>query len=202
MSEEGPKLASAETYISVGIQVGTRFKSKYMEQFIYRTRPDGVNIIDINKVDERLRIAAKFLSYFDPSKILVVASRAYSIKPVIKFCELTGAQYVVGRFLPGTLTNPRLPQHMEPDVIFVNDPVADRQAVEEASIVGIPVVALCDTEHTCSMVDLVIPTNNKGKKALAMIYWLLARQVLRERGELPPDGDLPVSVEEFEAELT
>ncbi len=199
--EEGLMLASAELYISSGLHIGTRFKSKYMERFIYKTRPDGINIIDVKKIDERIRIAAKFLSYYSPSKILVVASRAYAIQPVKKFCEIVGAVPITGRFMPGTLTNPHLPYYVEPDVVFVNDPAADIQAVEEASRVGIPVVALCDTEHSCSEIDLAIPVNNKGKRALATVYWLLARQILRERGDIPPDGDLQVPIEEFEAKL-
>lgn len=196
------KIAPTEFYIAAGLHIGTRYKSKYMRRFISKTRVDGINMISTKDIDERIRIAGKFLSYFEPSKILVVASRPYAIQPVKKFCELVGAVSSIGRFLPGMLTNPQLPFYLEPDVVFVNDPVADSQAIEEASKVGIPVVALCDTEHDCGNIDLVIPVNNKGKRALATVYWLLARQILRERGEIPPDGDLAVPIDEFETKLT
>ncbi|MEM3832907.1 MAG: 30S ribosomal protein S2 [Thermoprotei archaeon] len=196
------KVAPTELYVTSGLHIGTRYKSKYMQRFIFRTRVDGINIISPKDIDERIRVAGKFLSFFEPAKILVVASRPYAIQPVKKFCELVGSISSLGRFLPGMLTNPQLPFYLEPDVVFVNDPMADSQAVEEASKVGIPVVALCDTEHECSNIDLVIPVNNKGKRALATVYWLLARQILRERGEIPPDGDLSVPIDDFEAKLT
>jgi len=194
-------LLPRDSILSAGIHIGTRIKTKNMERFIYRVRPDGLFVLDIKKTDERIRIAAKFLSRFDPSKIAVVASRLYGHQPVRKFCELTGATPIVGRFVPGSLSNPLYPGRIEPEVIVVTDPRADSQAVTEAAKVGIPVVALCSTDNDFNGIDLVIPTNNKGRKALATIYWLLARQVLRERGELGPDEDLNVPVEDFQTRI-
>jgi len=194
-------LLPRDSILSAGIHIGTRIKTKNMEPFIYRVRPDGLFVLDIKKTDERIRIAAKFLSRFDPSKIAVVASRLYGHQPVRKFCELTGATPIVGRFVPGSLSNPLYPGRIEPEVIVVTDPRADSQAVTEAAKVGIPVVALCSTDNDFNGIDLVIPTNNKGRKALATIYWLLARQVLRERGELGPDEDLNVPVEDFQTRI-
>jgi len=194
-------LLPRDSILSAGIHIGTRIKTKNMEPFIYRVRPDGLFVLDIKKTDERIRIAAKFLSRFEPSKIAVVASRLYGHQPVRKFCELTGATPIVGRFVPGSLSNPLYPGRIEPEVIVVTDPRADSQAVTEAAKVGIPVVALCSTDNDFNGVDLVIPTNNKGRKALATIYWLLARQVLRERGELGPDEDLNVPVEDFQTRI-
>ncbi len=194
-------LLPRDSILSAGIHIGTRIKTKNMEPFIYRVRPDGLFVLDIKKTDERIRIAAKFLSRFEPSKIAVVASRLYGHQPVRKFCELTGATPIVGRFVPGSLSNPLYPGRIEPEVIVVTDPRADSQAVTEAAKVGIPVVALCSTDNDFDGIDLVIPTNNKGRKALATIYWLLARQVLRERGELGPDEDLNVPVEDFQTRI-
>ena len=194
-------LLPRDSILSAGIHIGTRIKTKNMERFIYRVRPDGLFVLDIKKTDERIRIAAKFLSRFDPSKIAVVASRLYGHQPVRKFCELTGATPIVGRFVPGSLSNPLYPGRIEPEVIVVTDPRADSQAVTEAARVGIPVVALCSTDNNFDGMDLVIPTNNKGRKALATIYWLLARQVLRERGELGPDEDLNVPIEDFQTRI-
>ena len=118
-----------------------------------------------------------------------------------KFCEVVGAIPIVGRFIPGLLSNPLYPNRIETSVVIVSDPKADVQAVKEASSVGIPVVALCSTDNDFSYVDLVIPTNNKGRRALAVIYWLLARQIMRERGEIPPDGDISQSIDDFEVKL-
>jgi len=172
-----------------------------MRRFISRTRPEGVNIINYQSIDERIRIAARFLSYFEGEKILVVASRPYAIKPATKFSEYIGAQCITSRFLPGTLTNPMLKSYKSVEVLFVNDPLNDAQAVKEASEVGIPIVALCDTEHTCANVDLVIPCNNKGRRALATVYWLLTVHVLRNKGIIGL-GEIPkFTIDDFETEL-
>ena len=203
-SQETPMeelLLPRDTMLSAGIHIGTRMKTRDMEPFIYRVRPDGLFVLDIQKTDERIRVAAKFLARFEPAKVAVAASRLYAHEPVKKFCELTGAMPIIGRFIPGLLSNPLYANRIDPEVIVVSDPRADAQAVREASKVGIPIVALCSTDNEFAGVDMIIPTNNKGRRALAVIFWMLARQVLRERGELSLDKDPPVSIEDFEAKL-
>jgi small subunit ribosomal protein S2 len=203
-SQETPMeelLLPRDTMLSAGIHIGTRMKTRDMEPFIYRVRPDGLFVLDIQKTDERIRVAAKFLARFEPAKVAVAASRLYAHEPVTKFCELTGATPIIGRFIPGLLSNPLYANRIDPEVIVVSDPRADAQAVREASKVGIPIVALCSTDNEFAGVDLIIPTNNKGRRALAVIFWLLARQVLRERGELSLDKDPTVPIEDFEAKL-
>ena len=194
-------LLPQDTLLSAGIHIGTRIKTKDMEPFIYKVRSDGLFVLDIKKIDERIRVAAKFLSRFDPPKIVATAVRLYAREPVAKFCEVTKATPVIGRFIPGLLSNPLYPGRIEPSVILVSDPRADAQAIREATDIGIPIVALCSTDNDFTNIDLVIPTNNKGRKSLAVVYWLLARQILRERGEIPPEGDLPIPIEEFEVKL-
>lgn len=204
---EAPSVPSEElllpqdTLLSAGIHIGTRMKTKDAESFIYRVRPDGLYVLDIQKTDERIRIAAKFLARFEPPKIAAVAARLYARSPVERFCEVTGARPIIGRFIPGLLSNPLYPNRIEPDVVIVSDPRSDGQAVSEASTVGIPVIALCSTDNEFRNIDMVIPTNNKGRRALAVIYWLLARQILREKGEIPPDGDMGLSIDDFEVRL-
>ncbi len=195
-------LLPRDTLLSAGIHIGTRMKTRDMEPFIYRVRPDGLFVLDVQKTDERIRVAAKFLARFEPAKVAVTAGRLYAQEPVKKFCELTGATPIIGRFIPGLLSNPLYSNRIDPEVIVVSDPRADAQAVREASKVGIPIVALCSTDNEFAGVDFIIPTNNKGRRALAVIFWLLARQVLRERGELAADKDPPVTIENFEAKLS
>ncbi len=195
-------LLPQDTLLSAGVHIGTRMRTKDMEQFIYRVRADGLFVLDVKKTDERIRVAAKFLARFEPSKIAAVAGRLYGQSPVEKFCDVIGATPIVGRFIPGMLSNPLYPDRLEPGVIIVSDPKADVQAVKEAASIGVPVIALCSTDNDFSFVDLVIPTNNKGRRALAVIYWLLARQILRERGEIPEDGDPSQTIEDFEIKLT
>ncbi len=187
-------LTTLDNYLAAGTHIGTQQKNADMKPYIYRVRADGLYVLDVKKSDERIRIAAKFLSKYPADKILVVSRRQYGQKPVEEFARLTGAVAVTGRFIPGTLTNPALDSFIEPEVLIVTDPRGDEQALKEASDIGIPVVALCDTDNSVSFVDIVIPTNNKGKKALAIIYWLLAREILKNRGELPEDFP---SLEEF-----
>ncbi len=195
-------LLPQDTMLSAGIHIGTRMKTKDMDPFIYRVRPDGLFVLDVKKTDERIRIAAKFLARFEPSKIVAVASRLYAREPAKKFCEVTKATPIVGRFIPGMLSNPLHPGRIEPSAVIVSDPKADVQAVIEAGAIGVPVVALCSTDNDFAGVDFIIPTNNKGRRALAVVYWLLARQMLRERGEIPVDGNPTLSLDDFEVKLT
>jgi small subunit ribosomal protein S2 len=202
IATEEELLLPRDTLLSAGIHIGTRMKTKDMEPFIYRIRPDGLFVLDVKRTDDRIRVTAKFLARFEPAKIAAAAARLYAQEPVKKFCEAIGATPVVGRFIPGLLSNPLYPNRIEPEILVVSDPRADFQAVKEASSAGIPVVALCSTDNEFSGVDLVIPTNNKGRRALAVVYWLLARQVLREKGELALDKDLPLTIEDFEAKIS
>ena len=195
-------LLPRDTLLSAGIHIGTRMKTLDMEPFIYRVRPDGLFVLDVKKTDDRIRVTAKFLSRYEHAKVAVAATRLYAQEPVKKFCQLTGATPLAGRFIPGQLSNPQYSNRVDPEVILVSDPRADAQAVKEASKVGIPIVALCSTDNEFAGVDLVIPTNNKGRRALAVIFWLLARQVLRERGDIGPDRDPPATIEDFEAKVT
>jgi len=201
-SPEETLLLPRDTLLSAGIHIGTRMKTLDMEPFIYRVRPDGLFVLDVKKTDDRIRVTGKFLSRYEPARVAIAATRLYAHEPVKMFCKLTGATPLIGRFIPGQLSNPQYSSRIDPEVILVCDPRADAQAVKEASKVGIPIVALCSTDNEFAGVDLVIPTNNKGRRALAVVFWLLARQVLRERGELGPDKDPPVTIEDFEAKVT
>lgn len=201
LSEEIDFLLPLDTFLSAGIHIGTRIKTQDMVPFIYRVRPDGLFVLDIQKIDERIRMAAKFIAKFEPSKVVVVSSRLYGKTPVQKFSEITRSIPIIRRFLPGLFSNPIHSYHLDVNIVVVTDPKADHQAVKEAALVGIPVIALCDTEDDFTNIDLVIPVNNKGRRALATVYWLLARQVLRERGEIPIDGDLSTPIEDFEIKL-
>ncbi|NPA74761.1 MAG: 30S ribosomal protein S2 [Euryarchaeota archaeon] len=194
-------LIEEDTYLTAGVHIGTQVKNKDMAKFIYKVRNDGLYILDIRKTDERIRMAAKFLARYPPGEILVVAQRQYGQKPSLKFAELIGAKSIVGRFIPGILTNPQLPNYVEPSILFVNDPAADAQAIREAVKSRIPVVALCDANNRTSYVDLVIPTNNKGRRALALIYWLLTREVLKARGDIKSDDEFKYTIDDFEAPL-
>ena len=195
------KDVSEQVLLSTGIRVGTLVKTKSMASFISRTRPDGLHIIDVAKTLQRIELAAKFVSNLDLSRIVVYSSREYGKTPVAKFTELTGTIPLTGRFMPGTFTNPLYPKHLDPEAVIVTDPSMDQQAVIEATQVGVPVIAICDTDNLTENVDLVIPANNRGRKALAAVMWLLSRSVLQHSGKLSSDESMSYSIEDFETKL-
>ena len=194
-------LVPIDQYLAAGVHIGTHICNKNMKRFVYRIRPDGLYVLDVRKIDERLKTAARMLSRYEPEKILTVSVRQYGHQPVKKFSYYTRSKNITGRIIPGILTNPHLDWYMEPDAILVTDPRADQQIVVESSRIGVPVIAFTDTDNRTENIDLIIPANNKGRKSLALLYWLLARQVLRERAEIPEDSDLPESPQEFETKL-
>ena len=191
-------LIPLEEYLAAGLHIGTQQKTHDMEKYIFRIRSDGLYVLDISKTNDRIIEAGKFLAKYNPEDILVVATRQYGQAPVKKFGEATGCKSIPGRFIPGTLTNPNYSKFIEPKVIVVTDPRSDSQAIIESKQIGVPVVALCDTENLLSTVDLAIPVNNKGRKAIALVYWLLARQILRENEIIGEKEDLEMDVTDFE----
>ncbi len=185
-----------DEFLAAGIHIGTQQKTKDMMKFVYRVRTDGLYVLDIQSTDERIRLVAALLAKYDPTKILIVSARQYGHHPVQMLAKTIGAKAIVGRFIPGTLTNPVLDLYTEPDIVMVTDPHGDDQAIKEAVSIGIPVIALCDTNNSTSNVDLIIPTNNKGRKALSLVYYLVARQTTELKG-IPFNYKL----EDFETEL-
>ncbi|MDH5019888.1 30S ribosomal protein S2 [Halobacterium rubrum] len=183
--EEADLLIPVEDYLGAGVHIGTQQKTNDMDRFIHRVRTDGLYVLDVSKTDDRIRTAADFLANYDPEQILVTSSRQYGRFPAEKFAEAVGARARTGRFIPGTLTNPDYDGYIEPDVLVVTDPIGDSQAVKEAITVGIPVIAMCDSNNQTGNVDLVVPTNNKGRRALSVVYWLLANETLDRRGAEP-----------------
>ena len=194
-------LLPQEILLSAGVHIGTRIKTKDMEPFIYKVRPDGLFVLDMEQMNERIKMVARFLSRMDLSKVVVASSKRYGRNPVEKFCEMLGCVPYIGRFTSGSFTNPNYADFFEPTAVIVTDSLADQQIVEEASQIGVPVVALCSTDNSLRNVDLVIPVNNKGRRSLAIVYWLLVREIMRERGSLPASGDFGASIEDFETTL-
>jgi small subunit ribosomal protein S2 len=193
---EYESLIPVDEYLAAGVHIGTQQKTEDMKRFVYRVRADGLYVLDVKATDDRIKTAAKFLSKFDPARILVVSARQYGQFPATMFAKVVGAKSMVGRFIPGTLTNPEYRDFVEPDVVVVTDPIGDLQAVKEAVDIGVPVVAMCDTNNMTMHIDVVIPTNNKGRKALALIYWLLAQEIAKLRGQ-----PMNYALNDFEIEI-
>lgn len=198
---DGSDQSFLQFLLEMKVHIGGRSKTDFMMPFIYRVVSTGVAIFNLDIVLERIKVAAKFIARYEPKDVLVHSRRPYACRPIEKFAELTGVSYVTGRLLPGSLTNYELPYYIEPRLLLVADPRVDAQAVEEASKVGIPVIALCDTSAVPEFVDLVIPCNNKGRTSLAAVFWSLAYFVLRERGVLKEGETLGIPPQEFVAEI-
>jgi len=195
-------LVPLDMYEQHAVHIGTNQKSADMKRFLDSFRQDssGLHHIDIRQTDARIRTVAKFLSNYDPNRILVVSARQYGQRPARKFAEAIGAKRIVGRFIPGTLTNPRLRTYIEPEVILVTDPAADSQALSEAVSSGMPVVGICDANNKLRNVDLVLPANNKGRRSLALIYWLLSRETLKIRDSITDaDWERSQNVDDWES---
>jgi small subunit ribosomal protein S2 len=189
--------------LSTGIRVGTPVKTKFMSPFIVKANPEGLYILDISKTLARVDVAAKFIGRANIARVAITSAREYGKTPVEKFCEVTGATPILGRFMPGTFTNPSLPNYMEPEIVVVTDPQADQQAVLESTRAGVPVIAIANSDNITSKVDLIIPANNRGRKALATVYWLLAREVLKKQGAIKSDNEMleKASIDDFETKL-
>jgi len=173
-------LIDRHQYLSSGIHIGMILKSKDMEKFIYKVRPNGLAVLNIGLLDQRIRIAAKYLAGM--TSILVVSRKENGQLPVKMFAKAAGFICSEGRFMPGSLTNPKYEKFFEPDAVLLTDPASDKQVLKEALKMRIPIIALCDTFNSTSFVDFILPCNNKGKKSLALIYWILAREICNIRG--------------------
>lgn len=178
--------------------VGTRNLTSAMEDYVWRRRLDGVHIINVAETLKKLKLAARMIAAIEnPADVIVVSARPYAQRAVLKFAHYTGAQVIEGRFTAGTFTNQITKQFREPRLVIVTDPLTDQQPVLEASYVNAPTIAFCHTDAPLSLVDCAIPGNNKAKFSLGLLYWMLAREVLRVRGTLSAEEDWDVAVDLF-----
>lgn len=179
--EEEKLLVPLDDFLKAGIHIGTKYKTKYMEPFIYKARPDGLLVLNVQEVNNRLNLLCNFLSQYNPEDIIIVARRENAWHAVNLFSKLTDIKAFIGRYPPGMLTNMNLDIFIEAKLVFIVDPWIDNNAVRDAAKIGIPVVALCDTNNDSLNVDLVVPCNNKGKKSLGLIFYVLAREYLKNK---------------------
>jgi len=190
-------LTPLENYLKVGLHIGTKFRTKYMAPFIYKVRSDGLSVLNVKKIDERIELAAKFLAQYEPNEILVVCRRENGWTGAKLFHKLTGITVIAGRYRPGLLTNTALEDFKEIKILFVADPWPDKNAMMDATRMGIPVIACCDTNNEANYVDLVVPCNNKGKKSLGLLFYLVGKEYLKLRGTVKSEEELTIPLDEF-----
>jgi len=202
MREQSETTDIKKKILATGIRVGTQVKTKFMKPFITKASPEGLYMLDIDITLEKIKTAAKFINRLGTDKLIVCSGRRYAETPIEKFCEMLDSKKLLGRFMPGTLTNPSLPYYIEPKLVLISDPQVDEQAITEATNAGIPVIGIANTDNITSKLDVIIPANNRGRKALATVYWLLVRQILIERGELKEDESMKYEIDDFETKIT
>ncbi|MDD5254181.1 MAG: 30S ribosomal protein S2 [Candidatus Nanoarchaeia archaeon] len=193
-------LVPLDQYLKVGLHIGTKYKTKYMEPFIYKTRQDGLAVLNVQKINDRISVATKFLSQYNPDEILIVCRRENGHRAVKMCAKLTGMKVYVGRYPPGVLTNPSLENFHEAKILIVSDPWVDKNAIKDAVTTGAPIIGLCDTNNEANNLDLIVPCNNKGRKSLALFYYILAKEFLKNKGIIKDDKEFSAQLEDFYVE--
>lgn len=188
-------------YLKAGIHIATKVKSSGMAKFVMKVREDGLYLLDIHDIDSRIRVAAATIARYEPERVVVTASRLYAITAAQKFAEIIGAKFIAGRVTPGIFTNPYKEGFIELSLLVISDSRNEKQAIKEASSVNVPIVALNDTDNITTFLDLIIPVNNRGRRSLAYTYYLLAREVMKNRGTIKADGEFQYSPDDFEVKL-
>lgn len=186
-------LIANDVYMKCGVHIGTKFSTKYMAPYIYKIRPDGLAVLNVESIDAKLKEAIQFLTQYNPEDIIVVARRENAWKPAKLLSKYTGIRVYTGRYMPGILTNSKLENFTEGKVIIVTDPWPDKNAMKDAKSVGMKVIALCDTNNETNGVDYIIPCNNKGRQSLGLVYYILTRDYMNAKGL----GKLDVEVDIF-----
>jgi len=191
--------------IACSVHLGSENLDQGMTRYVHGRNENGIHIIDVRKTFEKIQLAARaIVAINNPKDVCVVGltsarSRAapFSQRAVIKFAKYIGCHAIAARFTPGTFTNQVQPNFREPRLLIASDPAKDHQPILEASYVNLPVIAFCNTNSNLRNVDIAIPCNTSGKFSIALMFHMLAREVLRLTSKIQRDAEWEVMVDMF-----
>jgi len=189
-------LTPLEDYIKTASYLGTKVITPSMRKYVYRRRLDGLAILNTLLVDKKLKEGIDFVKHFKPEDWVLICKREAGWRAVKMFSELTGVRVFTKKYPAGILTNTELPNFFETKMILICDPWMDKNALKDAKRVRVPVAGICDTNNHTTDIDVVMIANNKSNKSLGLIFWLLAREYMKEHGI---DKKLP-TLEDFVGE--
>jgi small subunit ribosomal protein S2 len=187
-----------EMFLEAGVHIGTKIRTNDMRQYIFKRRDDGLYILDLRQSADKIMEAAKLISGYRPEDVTVVASRVYSSNPATRFSALTGVNVIKGRYVPGTMTNIQYKKFIEPKLMIVCDPKGERQALAESRKTGVKIIGFCDSDNETNNIDLVVPVNNKGKRSLALVFYILTRELMMAQGTIKSYDEFKYDVSYFE----
>jgi len=196
--DTGDLLVPLDDYMKASIHLGTRVITPDMRPYVYRRRSDGLAIFNTGKIDEKIREAADFLAKFKPDQITVVCKREAGWPAVEKFAEFTGVKTFTKKYPAGVLTNPNLEDFMETDLIIIVDPWLDKNALNDAKKVKIPIIAICDTNNYTQHLENILIGNNKSYKSIGLMFYLLAKLYKEKTGMDYPDPQIEEFISDWE----
>ena len=192
-------LVPIEEYLTAGVHIGTKYKNGFSNEFVHKSRPDGLKVIDTAQTDLKLKALIRVVSRYEPHEVAIMGRRENAKKPLGMLKNLVGFDVYTGRYLPGMMSNAELDTYKEYKLVIVCDPLTDKNILEEAFSLGVMTAGFCDTNNKTNKLDLVIPINNKGKKSLGLALMILAKHYLVNR-KIIKESEFTYTLDDFSDE--